>query len=67
MLLDARESHGEVAGEIADGRVAAPETFEDAASGGIREGREGAVQPGRRVNHVVQYKGGLRRCKGFLR
>jgi hypothetical protein len=40
MLLHAREGHAELRGKIRDGSIRAPEMFEDAAPGNVRERSE---------------------------
>jgi hypothetical protein len=44
VLLEAREGHLEVLGELADRGVTAPEALENAAAGGVGEGREGGIE-----------------------
>src|SRR5262245_9189355 len=57
VLFHAREGHLELHGKGRDRSVCTPELLQDAASGGIRERGERAIEAGLRIlNHSVQYK-----------
>src|SRR5262245_32269351 len=56
VLLHAREGHVELLGQIRDRSVGTSELLQNAASGGVRERGERAIEAGLRIlNHVVQY------------
>src|SRR5262245_9129325 len=55
VLLDTGQRHAESAGQVADRCVAAAEPFEDAPAGRIGERAERRVEPGRTLNHTVQF------------
>ena len=51
VLLHPGQRHAEGLGELADRRAAGAEPFEDGAAGRVGEGREGAVDGRRILNH----------------
>src|SRR5262249_51062857 len=56
VLLHAREGHVELLGKVRDRSVGTSELLQNAASGGIRERGERAIEAGSRIlNHSVQY------------
>jgi hypothetical protein len=56
VLFHARERHMELLGEIRHRGVRTPETFQNAASGGVRERSERSIQlSSLKLNHMVQY------------
>src|SRR5690606_15471774 len=65
VLLDARERHVEFLGKLRDRSVGLPQSFENAASGGIRKrGKRGIQADLLILNHMVQYKSGKGRMQG---
>src|SRR5262245_60334916 len=57
VLLHAREGHVELDSKGRDRSVCTPELLQNAASGGVRERGERAIEAGLRIlNHTVQYK-----------
>src|SRR6188508_3007819 len=55
VLLHPGQRHAEGLGELADGRAAGAEAFEDGAASRVGEGCEGAVDSGWILNHWVHY------------
>src|SRR5450432_4343092 len=66
MLLHARKGHVELPGKVRDRSVRTPELLQNAASGGVRERGERAIEAAlSMLNHMVQYLTyGLAACKG---
>src|SRR5918995_1263844 len=56
VLLDARQGHVELLGEVRNRSVCSPEVLQNAASGGVGECGERRIEAGLVIlNHMVQY------------
>src|SRR5215475_4757650 len=68
VLLDAREGHVELLGQVRDRRFRATQLLEDAATSDVRQRGERGIEVGVRIlNHMVQYQTtGLRGMQGIF-